>query len=133
MTELMKARTLTVSIACPPEAVYDYVADLRNFPVWVTSFCRSIREERGEWILETPEGPMKIRFAERNAYGVLDHIVTSTEGTEARVPMRVVPNGTGSEILITSFQLPGMSDEQFLRDAGMVEQDLQTLKRTLES
>lgn len=46
--------------------------------------------------------------------------------------MRVVANGEGSELMFTLFQLPGMSDEQFGQDAGMVETDLRTLKVVLE-
>jgi hypothetical protein len=47
--------------------------------------------------------------------------------------MRVVANGSGSEVLFTLFQLPGMSEEAFVADAGMVERDLRGLKSRLES
>jgi len=46
--------------------------------------------------------------------------------------MRVVANGEGSEVMFTLFQLPGMSGEQFIQDASMVEADLLTLKTVLE-
>ncbi len=42
--------------------------------------------------------------------------------------MRVVANGDGSEIMFTLFQLPGMDDNQFARDAEMAQADLQSLK-----
>jgi len=35
--------------------------------------------------------------------------------------MRVLPNGAGSEVTFTLFQLPEMSDQTFSEDAGMVE------------
>jgi hypothetical protein len=47
--------------------------------------------------------------------------------------MRVVTNGTGSEVLFTMFQLPGMSDHQFAEDVAMVARDLQSLKVVLEA
>lgn len=75
---------------------------------------------------------MKIRFAEKNDFGVLDHYVTPAQGVEVYVPMRVVPNGSGSEVIFTLFKTPEMSDKQFAEDAGMVERDLKTLKSVLE-
>jgi hypothetical protein len=47
--------------------------------------------------------------------------------------MRVVANGTGSEVILTMFQLPGMSADQYAEDAAMVEKDLRTLRQVLES
>jgi len=54
------------------------------------------------------------------------------DGQSVLNPMRVVANGDGSEVMFTLFQLPGMSEEQFATDAGMVEADLRTLKTVLE-
>lgn len=112
--------------------MYAFVANPENFPVWVTSFSRSIRRAGADWILETDDGPMKLRFVDDNPFGVLDHRVTLPNGVEVVNPMRVVPNAEGSELSFTLFQTPGMSDEQFATDAAMVERDLQTLKRLLE-
>jgi hypothetical protein len=47
--------------------------------------------------------------------------------------MRVLSNGSGSEVVFTLFQLPEMSDEQFAEDTAMVERDLKTLKNVLET
>jgi hypothetical protein len=49
---------------------------------------------------------------------------------EVYVPMRVQPNGSGSEVIL--FWLPGMTGEQFVEGVGMVERDLKTLKDVLE-
>ena len=63
---------------------------------------------------------------------MLDHVVTLGSGEEVRVPMRVVPNGDGSEVLLTVFRSPRSTDEEFAADAGQVERDLATLKHVLE-
>jgi len=76
---------------------------------------------------------MNLRFAERNDLGVLDHYVSPTPGVEVYVPMRVLPNGSGSELFFTLFQLPGMSDGKFAEDAGLVTRDLETLKAMLDT
>lgn len=76
---------------------------------------------------------MKIKFVEQNKFGVLDHFVIPRRGLEILNPMRVVPNGSGSEVMFTLFQLPDMPDEKFVTDAGWVERDLMMLKKVLEA
>ena len=81
----------------------------------------------------TPEGAIRVRFAPRNENGVLDHHVTLANGIEVYVPMRVVANGSGSEVIFTLFSTPGMSDGDLARDIAWVTKDLGTLKTLLES
>ena len=78
-----------------------------------------------------PQGPVRIRFTERNAFGVMDHHVALDTGPEVHVPMRLVPNGGGAEVLVTLFRRPGMSDAGFAADAAWVLRDLLTLKALL--
>jgi hypothetical protein len=82
--------------------------------------------------METATDWMEIQFVPANEYGVLDHVVKLPDGQSIQNSMRVVPNGDGSEIMFTLFQLPEMTDEQFAKDARMVESDLLTLKDVLE-
>jgi hypothetical protein len=50
-------------------------------------------------------------------------------GVEVCIPMRVVHNGiNGSEVIFTLFYTTHMSEEIFLQDVRMVEQDLKNLK-----
>ena len=129
---MRQSRTVSVSIDCPPPRVYDFVADPANLPRWAAGLGGAVSKVDDEWIVQTSSGPMGIRFVERNDLGVLDHRVALASGEEILVPMRVVPNGTGSEVLVTVFRLPGMSAGTFARDVTLVERDLKTLKRTLE-
>jgi len=126
------SRTLSVSVECPADRVYAFRSNPENLPKWANGLCRSVRRSNADWIVETPQGPMTIRFAERNTLGVLDHVVSPAAGTGVYVPMRVVPNGSGSEVMVTIFRLPDMSDEQYAEDARVVERDLGTLKKVLE-
>lgn len=132
MPHTAKSRTLSISIQRPQEQVYDYILDLARFPDWATSFCLSIREEDGKWLMQTLDGLAEIRFVERNKFGVLDHVVSSGSGPETPVSMRAIANGSGCEVLFTIFQSPTMSDEQFRNDADMVMRDLQSLKNVLD-
>ncbi len=132
MKRLLKTKTLSISILSKPEKVYKFVSDLKNLPKWAKTFCRSIRKKDGDWVVETAQGPLKIRIAGENDLGVLDHYLNPVSGGEIFVPIRVVPNAGGSEVIFTIFQYPGMSDKNFIEDARLVEKDLRTLKMVLE-
>jgi hypothetical protein len=129
---MMNSRTITCSIQRPLSNVYEFASNPENLPRWVRSFCLSVRKSGDEWQMETPTGWVGIRFVPANEFGVLDHVVTLPDGQSILNPMRVVANGEGSEVMFTLFQLPGMSDEQFVKDAEMVEADLGSLKTILE-
>ena len=90
-------------------------------------------ERAGEhWEVKTQQGTVGLRFTPPNEYGVLDHTVVLLDGTEVYVPMRVMPNGTGSEVMLGLFRQPEMDDAEFDRDAGLMQKDLQALKALLE-
>lgn len=132
MPATFNALTLSVTINCPPREVYDFVSNPQNLPLWATAFCLSARQTDAGWLIETTVGPMSIRFADSNELGVLDHVVSPALGVEIHVPMRVIPNGSGSEVLFTLFQLPDMTKAKFEEDRQWVQRDLQTLKSVLE-
>ncbi|HVK95364.1 MAG TPA: SRPBCC family protein [Noviherbaspirillum sp.] len=130
---MLPTRTISVSIACPPARVYDFIRDARTLPRWATAFCKSVVPDGGNWIVFTLQGPLGLRFVEPNAFGVLDHYIRLTPDFELYVPLRVVPNYAGSEVIFTLFRLPDIADEQFAADAALVQDDLNNLKRLLEA
>jgi uncharacterized protein YndB with AHSA1/START domain len=131
---LLKSVTLSISINRSPQVVYDFVSNAEHLPKWANMFCLSVTRANGDWIVETPQqGQVKLRFAEGNAFGVLDHYVTVSPGIEVYVPMRVVQNGQGSEVLFTLFQTKDMPDEKFAEDVRWVNEDRRNLKNVLEA
>ena len=134
VTERMfESRTLSVRINRDACEVYDFASVPENFPKWASGLGKSLTNVHGEWIARTPQGPVKVRFTKRNDFGVLDHYVIPEQSPEIYIPMRVIANGKGSEILFTLFRLPGMSDEKFAEDAEWVMRDLTALKKLLEA
>lgn len=133
MADLQRCRTLSVSIDRPPRQVYAYVRTAENLPHWASGLGKSVRKSGAGWILESESGPLGLHFVADNDLGVLDHVVTLAPGVEVLNPMRVVPNGSGSEVSFTLFELPGMTADQLEKDAATVERDLQMLKRVLEA
>ena len=132
METMMSSRTLSASIRCSPGKVYEFVTNPQNLPKWAQGLGQSVRKQGPDWIVDTPQGPMKIRFANQNRFGVMDHYVTTPSGVEVYVPMRVLANGSGSEVVFTLFRLPDMSDEKYAEDMQLVERDLRGLKDILE-
>jgi hypothetical protein len=128
----LKSKTLSVSVKGQPEEVYRFVTNPENLPKWAAAFCKSVRKVEGEWVVETPQGPVKIRFVSRNDLGVADHHVSPAPGVNIYVPMRVVANGGDTEVMLTLFQQPDVSDEIHAQDIRWAKQDLRTLKEILE-
>ena len=128
----MKSRTISVFIAAPPARVYAFASDPGKLPLWVPSFCKSVELVGSEWVVQSPAGRAVFTFVHPNELGVLDHTVELPSGFKLVNPMRVIPNGDGSEILFTLFQHEGMSDQQFQEDAAQVLSDLHSLRRLLE-
>ena len=78
-------------------------------------------------------GEMKFEFAPKNSLGVLDHDVTLATGETFYNPMRVIPNGEGSEIIFTLFKLDGVTEEMFQKDMETIRKDFKQLKILLET
>ena len=129
----MRNLTLSLYIDAPATSVYRYAANPLNLPHWVPSFCKSVSQINDKWQVQTADGPVEFAFVPHNSLGVLDHSVTLASGLTLTNPMRVITNGTGSEILFTLFQHEGMTDEQFKKDAELVLGDLTALKNLLEA
>jgi hypothetical protein len=124
---------LSVTIARPPSEVYEFASDPANLPRWAAGLARSALVREGdEWVADAPFGRVRVRFAPRNAFGVIDHDVTLESGIVVHNAIRVVPNGEGSEFVFTLLRQPGMTDAQFATDKAAVENDLKTLKDLLE-
>ena len=78
-------------------------------------------------------GIVKVKFADKNPFGVLDHEVTLPSGATVYNPMRVFPNQDGSELGFTLYRQPDTSDMEFNEDVRAIENDLQQLKAILET
>jgi hypothetical protein len=125
-------KKLSISIERSFAEAYEFLSQPENFPKWASGLGSSLSRSGGEWIAQTPEGPAKVCFSERNSFGVLDHSVGLPRGVSVYVPLRVVPKGGGCELELTIFRQPDMTQEKFAADAEWVMRDLQAAKRLLE-
>lgn len=127
-----KSQHICASIDCTENQVYEFASNPANLPKWAAGLGGSIKNVNGEWIAESSMGKIKIKFAEKNKFGILDHDVTLSSGEKVYNPMRVFPNNSGSELEFTLFQRPDMSDKMFDDDANLVKRDLEKLKELVE-
>lgn len=124
---------ISISINRSYDEVYQFTSNPENLPQWASGLAdATLKKEGGEWVTNSPMGQIKIKFAENNPYGVMDHDVTLPSGEVVYNPMRVVKNSSGSEVVFTLFRMPKMTDEAFHKDAELVQKDLQKLKSILE-
>jgi hypothetical protein len=130
---MMRVKHISVSIDRTVEEVYAFLADPANFERWASGLGKGLTPIEGQsWRVDSPEGPVIVRFSPPNPHGVVDHEVTTPAGARILNPMRVIANGSGSEVVFTVFQRPGVSEAAFEADAQWVTRDLESLKRLLE-
>jgi len=131
---MSEARHLSTFISRPPDKVYAFASNPENLPLWAAGLSGSeIRQEGESWIVNAPFGKARVRFKNCKTCRVMDHDVELESGVVVHNPMRVVPNGNGSEFVFTLIRRPDMTDESFEQDADAVKLDLAKLKRVLES
>jgi uncharacterized protein YndB with AHSA1/START domain len=127
-----ESRHLAVPIDRPAADVYAYASDPAHIPQWAPGLGTVVEQADGVWYVETPGGRVRLDYAPPNDYLVLDHDVTPPGGEPAHNPMRVLPDGDGSEVVFTLRRWPGMTDDEWERDALAVAADLARLKQILE-
>lgn len=147
---MLESRTISISIARNWRQAYEAAWRPQDFCRWASGLSQAPliqenspnrqeqqdqheQQDRTWWTTEGPEGPIRIRFTAHNPFGVMDHSVDLGNGRVIHVPMRMVANGDGAEVLFTLFRQPWMSDEQFAADAAWVERDLLALQALLTS
>jgi len=128
----IESRTLSVRIDRPLATVYEFLVDPANWNQWAFGLGQSLRRSDSGWIADSAGGIVKVHFTPRNEFAVLDHTVVRSSGAEVYVPMRLLTNGHGCEMLFTLFREPGISDDRYNADSGFVQRDLDRLKALLE-
>ena len=128
-----RAEAIHVSILAPPQRVVAFLADVKNWKKWAP-WVREVVDHSGrDWTLDTDGGRMRLRFVEEDSLGVLDHAVTLASGVSVYNSMRVVANGTGSELVMIVLQTPPATSEQFEQDVQAVRDDFARIKKVLEA
>ena len=133
MTQPLESQTLSVHIRRNLDEVYAFLAEPANFSRWASGLGDGLHRVDEQWYADTAQGRVHLRFSAPNAFGVLDHYVSPAPGVEIYVPMRVIANGDGCDVVFTLFRQPEMDDTSFAADADWVRRDLDALRQLLEA
>lgn len=126
---VLENRTLSVSISCDWQALYERIWRPENFPEWASGLSGADMKQEGPlWKATGPGGTVRICFTDHNDFGIMDHWVELPNGQTVYVPIRVIANGEGAEVQLTLFRQPGMTRDKFEEDAEWVRRDLEALK-----
>lgn len=115
-----------------PAEVAAFAGHPENLPHWAAGLSAGIRREGDRWVTDSPMGLVEVAFVGPVELGVLDHDVTMPDGSVVHNPLRVLRNDQGSEVVFTLYRLPGVSDDDFARDAELVAADLVRLRDVME-
>ncbi|WP_430784443.1 SRPBCC family protein [Actinoplanes sp. G11-F43] len=126
------SRYLSERIALPADAVYEFTSAPENLPRWAAGLATTVSKQGDRWVIG--DDGAELIFTPRNDFGILDHWVRPPDGAEVYSPMRVIPDGDdAAEVMFTLRRLPGITDDEFERDADLVQADLTRLREVLES
>ena len=135
---IRETKTLTVSIDAPFRSVFDDLSDPITHPEWAVSFFhgRAERQEDGEIVANVPRmgGPVRIKVNSHLTSGVVD-VFLAPEGGEygSPIPVRLLENETGVDVLWTLSRPPGIPDTAWTEGLSSMREELQNLKARHEN
>jgi len=132
-----ETRTLTVTIDAPFATVAADLADPANHPEWGTEFFAGAAHpgENGSVVVDVPMmgGPVGFKVESDVETGVFDLYLAPLDAQYGPpLPVRVVPNADGVDVLWTLARTPGASDEQWQGGLDSLQRELVNLKHRHE-
>ena len=86
----------------------------------------------GWWSFIGPYGKSKVKFNQNKSLGILDHEYIDEESSW-NIPMRIIPNGDFSEVIITLKKPEQLTDFQFDQRVEKISKLATSMKQILES
>jgi|SRR5215207_1836470 hypothetical protein len=133
----LETHTVTVTIDAPLATVAADLADPTTHHLWATEFFAGpVRPgEPGEFVAPVPMmgGEVRHRIDADVERGILDlYFAPSGAPFGPPIPVRLVPNGDGVDVLWTLARFPGVSDQAWQQGLASMTRELQALKRRHE-
>lgn len=89
-------------------------------------------DNNGWWSFTGPYGKSQLKFNENKSLGVLDHQYIDEESSW-NIPMKVIPSGDFSEVVITLNKPSELTDEQFDQRVSDIGDMMINMKNIIES
>jgi hypothetical protein len=128
----MRSDTRSITIDAPTVDVAGFLGNGENLPRWAIGFAKEVRADGERWTVTTGEGEMTTTIVLNDAAGTVDYRMEPAPGVEATAFVRVLPNGSGTEVVFTQFQQEGVPDDVFEQLIEAVRHELVTLKALME-
>lgn len=134
----LETATVGVTIDADFDDVVSDLADPVAHTQWATEFFAGGAEPlgEGEVRVNVPRmgGPARLRIDAERERGVVD-LYLAPEGRPfgPPLPIRVLRNGDGADVLFTLARFPGMPDDAWTAGVESMERELQALKHRHES
>src|SRR5262245_3214108 len=128
----MRSATETIGIGHAASEVFGFVSRPENLPRWAVGFCKGIRRQGEQWLVDTGNGEVGLRMAVDVAKGVVDFHMEPAPGVEAVAYSRVLPRGEGAEYVFTFFPEPHLDDAAFAAGVRALKEELRLLRTLLE-
>ena len=110
----MRTATVTTVIDAPRDAVFSFLADVDNVPLWATEFARELRRDGDRHVVVNGLGEFVFQIRADEQTGLIDMFAGPSEDEMALFPTRAVALADGrTAYAFTMFQGPGMPDELF--------------------
>ncbi|WBQ03529.1 SRPBCC family protein [Kribbella sp. CA-293567] len=129
-TNYLIAHTRSITIAAPPETVFDLVSNPVTLPDWAPGFARTVRPDGNHWVVENAQGEARIRFETSRDQGTVD--LGPADAPSPGAFTRVLPNGTGSEFQFTLLFPPDTPEEAIVQQLVVVETELEAVRALCE-
>lgn len=133
--------TVRVTIDAPLADVTSFLATAENHPLWGTEFFTGEAEQinpaafPGEVRVTVPAmgGKARMYVVADNANGIIDLYLAPGDAPYGDpLPVRVIRNGTGSDVLFTLARMPGQPDAAWEEGVAAMQRELEKLKALLE-
>src|SRR3954470_797426 len=86
----MNIYPMTISVAAPRDAVFNFLADIENLPKWAGAWCERLMLQRGRWWALTAEGEQVVDLETSAGTGVIDLRAGPSPERYRLTPIRVV-------------------------------------------
>ena len=124
--------TLAVTIKRSPQEVYDFIADLSNWPKFSEFAANFERVHDSEYIAHTSQGDVRVIAHFDSQKLILDTDCILPSGESQLIPYRVVPNKIGAELMMTNFRAASSTRQEYDEQLRWMEVELKQIKRILE-
>ncbi len=107
---LVDSKSLIVNTSA--ENLFSFLAKEENLPKWAIHFCKSIRKEGEDYIIDTPHGEMFYKVDADAKSGIVDMKSGPLKDQMLTFPARVSPLPDGTSIFnLTCIMMEDMSEE----------------------